>query len=102
MGPVILFILFVITIPVDIDLFRFYLRPNTIDMMMWAVFLYMGLRYGLLQWKENNPMLFMLMMFFYGVVVIIRFGTYNHIQHELIHRCLDAGIDISDIIKIGF
>ena len=80
---------------------KFWFRMNLVDICLWCVVLYMGVRYGVLEWSQDNPALFNIFLFFYGAVLIYRLGVMKMIQWELLQKCLDAGIDVSDILPPG-
>jgi hypothetical protein len=81
-------------------IWEIYLQPNMVDVLLWAVALFMAIRYGVMQWRkpEARGWLFVLFLCFYGAVLVYRLGNVNWVLAELIERCQAAGIDLSDIL----
>lgn len=77
-------------------MFYYAVRRNVIDVMFWCLMLYFGIRHGVLDWYEGNGFLLVFFMCFYGIILVYRLGIRFKIQDQLITRCKENGIDVSD------
>jgi hypothetical protein len=76
------------------------LQGNMVDVLLWAASLFLAVKYGVLRWKrkEAEGWLFVLFLSFYGGFLVYRLGNMKWVIGELILRCQEAGIDLSDIL----
>jgi hypothetical protein len=86
-------------------IWEFYIQNNMVDVLMWAVALFMSIRYGFMQVNKDRKAaqgwLFVFFLTFYGGFLIYRLGTMKWMMYQLVQLCRDSGIDISDIIPPG-
>ena len=83
------------------QIWEMYLSGNMVDVLIWLSALYVAIRYGVMKWKEKESAtvgLFVLFLCFYGFWLIVRLGKMKFVIGELIRRCQEAGIDLSDIL----
>jgi RsiW-degrading membrane proteinase PrsW (M82 family) len=82
-------------------IFETFIRENMVDVLFWLACLFFAVRYGIFQWRDqekSRPWLFVLFMCFYGGFLIYRLGVMKDLQYDLIQRCMENGIDLSDIL----
>jgi len=82
-------------------IFETYIQANMVDVLLWAASLFLAIRYGVMRWKQkeiSQGWLYVLFLCFYGGFLIYRLGTMKWIIAELILRCQENGIDLSDIL----
>jgi len=84
------------------EFFETWISNNMVDVLFWLACLVFAIRYGVVDWKSERArgFQFVLFMCFYGGFLVYRLGAMKIIQHELIRRCIESGIDITDIIPM--
>jgi len=75
-----------------------YFKNNMVDIFFWLVTIFITIKYAIIRWKKDDPMIYMILVSFYGIFLIYRLGTFQLVIARLIDLCIMNGVDVSDFL----